>query len=67
MNDHPNKEIRADVDYALEHGWSLQEAGPRAHIWECYIVIITTEMGVGERSIAHLEAPKITPRIFVAL
>ena len=33
MNDHPNKHIRAAVDYALEHGWRLRKAGPRAHIW----------------------------------
>ena len=33
MNDHPNKHIRAAVDYALDHGWRLRKAGPRAHIW----------------------------------
>lgn len=33
MNDHPNKEIRAAVDYALAHGWRLQQSGPRAHAW----------------------------------
>ena len=29
MNDHPNKHIREAVD----HGWRLRKAGPRAHIW----------------------------------
>jgi hypothetical protein len=33
LNDHPNKHIRAAVDYALSSGWSLKKAGPRAHIW----------------------------------
>ena len=33
MNDHPNKHIREAVDYALDHGWRLRKAGPRAHIW----------------------------------
>ena len=33
MNDHPNKEIRAAVDYAIERGWRLRKAGPRAHCW----------------------------------
>jgi hypothetical protein len=25
--------VRERVDYALERGWRLQKAGPRAHIW----------------------------------
>jgi len=33
MNDHPNKHIRAAVDYALERGWILRRAGARAHAW----------------------------------
>ena len=33
MNDRPNKHIRAAVDYAIERGWTLKKAGPRAHIW----------------------------------
>lgn len=33
MNDHPNKEIRAAVDYALAHGWRLIKAGAHAPIW----------------------------------
>jgi hypothetical protein len=33
MNNHKNKHVRAAVDYALEHGWRLVLAGPRAHIW----------------------------------
>lgn len=33
MNDHPNKHIREAVNYALEHGWRLLKAGPRAHVW----------------------------------
>jgi hypothetical protein len=33
MNDHPNKHIRAAVDYALEHGWTLRKGGPRSHAW----------------------------------
>ncbi|HTN74846.1 MAG TPA: hypothetical protein VL096_06350 [Pirellulaceae bacterium] len=33
MNNHPNKEIRAAVDYAIEHGWRLIKSGPRAHVW----------------------------------
>ena len=33
MNNHKNKHVRAAVDYALEHGWRLVLAGPRAHVW----------------------------------
>ena len=33
MSSHKDKHIRAAVDYALEHGWRLVLAGPRAHIW----------------------------------
>jgi hypothetical protein len=33
MNDHPNKHIRAAVEYALEHGWNLQKSSARAHTW----------------------------------
>jgi hypothetical protein len=33
MNSHPNKHIRAAVDYALERGWRLREAGGSAHAW----------------------------------
>ena len=33
MNDHPNKHIRAAVDYALASGWRLRKGTPRAHIW----------------------------------
>jgi len=33
MSDRPNKHIREAVAYALERGWRLRKAGPRAHIW----------------------------------
>jgi hypothetical protein len=33
MSDHPNKHIRAVIAYALDHGWTCQKAGPRAHTW----------------------------------
>ena len=33
MRRHPNKHIQAAIDYALDRGWRLQLAGPRAHIW----------------------------------
>jgi hypothetical protein len=33
MNNHSNKPIREAVDYALENGWTLKLAGPRAHVW----------------------------------
>jgi len=33
MARHKNKHIQAAIDYALEHGWRLKLAGPRAHIW----------------------------------
>ena len=32
-NDHPNKEIRKAIDYALERGWRLEKSGGRAHSW----------------------------------
>ncbi|MDA2931148.1 hypothetical protein MYX84_14585 [Acidobacteria bacterium AH-259-O06] len=30
---HPNKHIRAAIEYALNHGWTLRKSGPRTHIW----------------------------------
>lgn len=30
MARHKNKHIQAAIDYALEHGWRLKMAGPRA-------------------------------------
>lgn len=30
---HPNKEIRRAIEYAVERGWRVEKAGPRAHIW----------------------------------
>jgi len=33
MAQHPNKHIRAAVEYAVANGWTLRKAGPRAHIW----------------------------------
>lgn len=33
MNDHPDKHIRAAIDYAIENGWVLKKSGPRAHVW----------------------------------
>ena len=30
---HPNKHIRASIEYALGQGWRVTKAGPRAHIW----------------------------------
>jgi hypothetical protein len=33
MDDHPNKHIRAAVDYAVAKGWRLVKSGSRAHAW----------------------------------
>ena len=33
MAEHPNKHIRGAIEYALNHGWTLQKARARAHIW----------------------------------
>jgi hypothetical protein len=33
VSEHPNKHIRAAVDHAVQHGWTLRIGGPRAHIW----------------------------------
>ncbi len=33
MADHPNKHIRAAIEYALSCGWMLRKSGARAHIW----------------------------------
>lgn len=30
---HPNKEINAAVSYALDHGWTLKDAGSSSHSW----------------------------------
>lgn len=31
MNKHPNKHIRAAIEYALQHGWQMVPAGKSAH------------------------------------
>ncbi|MDA1053278.1 MAG: hypothetical protein O3C40_22735 [Planctomycetota bacterium] len=33
MADHPNKHIRAAIEYAEDNGRTLRKAGARAHIW----------------------------------
>jgi len=33
MAKHPNKAIRESIRYAEAKGWSVTEAGARAHIW----------------------------------
>jgi len=33
MSGHPNKHIRAAIDYALDRGWVLRKAAGRAHVW----------------------------------
>lgn len=33
MAEHPNKHIRAAIEYAEENGWEFSKAGPRAHIY----------------------------------
>ncbi len=30
---HPNKHIRAAIEYAIDKGWRVKKAGARAHIW----------------------------------
>jgi len=30
---HPNKEIRAAIEYAEDHGWRFVKAAGHAHIW----------------------------------
>jgi hypothetical protein len=33
MASHPNKLIRAAIEYAIDRGWELKKAGARAHVW----------------------------------
>jgi hypothetical protein len=33
MNKHPNKEIRAAIDYALTKGWRLRTGNGQSHCW----------------------------------
>ena len=33
MPEHPNKHIRAAIQYAEENGWTFVKAGPRAHLY----------------------------------
>ncbi|WP_459555611.1 hypothetical protein [Lacunimicrobium album] len=30
---HPNKDINAAIEYALERGWRFEKAGARAHVF----------------------------------
>ncbi|MDK4689693.1 hypothetical protein [Kingella negevensis] len=31
MNKHPNKHIRAAIEFALQHGWEVVDSGKSAH------------------------------------
>ena len=33
MANHPNKEIRAAMAFAVAVGWTIKKSGPRAHAW----------------------------------
>jgi hypothetical protein len=65
MASHPNKHIRAAVEYAVSHGWTLRKAGSRAHVWGACIVHRVIERVVLEQFIPLLEFPRTMPRISV--
>ena len=67
MNDHPNKEIRAAIDYALSHGWRLIKAGPRAHVWGRLLCRQRIGKVVSSQSLALLATRKIMGRTFTVL
>lgn len=64
MNDHPNGHIRAAVDYAIQHGWTLQKAGPRAHIWGRSTAPDGTAKGASSRCFRRREFLRDTPSGF---
>jgi hypothetical protein len=63
---HPNKHIRAAVEYALGHQWTLRKSGPRAHIWDACTVRKVIETDAQEQFIRHPGIPKTMQRIFDA-
>jgi hypothetical protein len=51
MADHPNKHIRAALEYATSSGWTVKKAGPRAHAWG----VIHCQHGHGNCSVSALD------------
>jgi hypothetical protein len=63
--EHPNKHIRAAIEHALNHGWTLQKAGPRAHLWgRLFCPQGDLVLAASAPSIQHRNTPKIMPKIF---
>src|SRR5258707_15855659 len=56
MAEHPNKHIREAIKYALTKGWRLVKAGPRAHVWYGFSVVLTAPALSAEECEALYEA-----------
>jgi hypothetical protein len=52
---HPNKHIREAVEYAVQRGWRLIKAGPRAHRWG---TLLCTHAARGGCSIGVYSTPR---------
>lgn len=57
---HPNKEIQAALDYAVEKGWFIRGAGDHSHSWgKIYCPYNDSECRCGEYCISSIWS---TPR-----
>ena len=64
MADHPNKHIRAAIEYANSNGWTLRKVGARAHFGDDCIAHNEIAMDARRRFIRRREMRKITRKIF---
>ena len=67
MPEHPDKHIRAAIAYALDHGWTVRRAGPRAHTWGRLYCGSVIEQVVRELYILHQETLKTMQKTSVEL
>ena len=65
MAHHPNKHIRAAVEYAEQRGWTLRKAGARAHVWGRLYCPNKVVRVAREQFTLPQEVQKITQRTFV--
>ena len=62
MASHPNKHIRAAVEYAISRGWTLKKSGPAHTCGADCIVLKAIGLDVLKRSTRRLACQKIIPK-----
>jgi hypothetical protein len=58
-----NKHIRAAIEYAVAHGWTVRKSGPRAHVWGRLFCPLRTRDGCAKAVYSTPKTRKIIRRI----